>query len=304
MPRARDRSHARGFTLLELLVVIAIIAVLIALLVPAVQRVREASNRIQCANNLKQIGLATHLFHDIHRLLPAPRETYFPNVPGASQVEGNAWGTPFFLILPFLEQDNLYKSTYGPDPRDKAKRRYYGGKHGICDTSPVKTYTCPSDWLNTGLVEGKAYGSYAANSLAFGDVNDFADGGNKIPISFPKGTSATILFTEHYARCRDGRTNPPPGRIGPELKDMFWNTDQSRLRDYALFQLRPIFDPVPESADPQRACIWYRAQSPHLAGINVVLVDGSVRFVSDAIQGSTWQWAMQPASPDPPPADW
>jgi prepilin-type N-terminal cleavage/methylation domain-containing protein/prepilin-type processing-associated H-X9-DG protein len=304
MFRSKKRNCVSGFTLIELLVVVAIIAVLIAMLLPAVQRVRESANRIQCANNLKQIGLATHLFHDVHRSLPAPRETYFPNVPGASQVEGNAWGTPFFLMLPFLEQNSLYTSTNGPDPRDKTRRRFYGGRHSICDTTPIKTYICPSDWLNTSVAQGMGYGSYATNSLAFGDVNDFADGGNRIPASFSKGTSVTILFTEHYAQCRDGRTNPAPGWIGREVKQMFWDSDQSRLRDYALFQVQPIFDPVPDGADPQQACIWYRAQTPHPGGINVCLVDGSVRFVAAGMKDATWQWAMQPKSPEPAPPDW
>src|SRR5262249_40950839 len=126
----------------------------------------------------------------------------------------------------------------------------------------------------------------------------------RIPASFPKGTSNTILFTEHYAQCRDGRTNPPPGRIGPELKAMFWDAEQSRLRDYARFQVQPVYNPVPEGADPQHVCIWYRAQSPHPGGINAGLVDGSVRFVSGDVKEATWLWAMQPKSSDQPPEDW
>jgi len=301
-------SEKRGFTLIELLVVIGIIGVLIALLIPAVQKVREAANRITCSNNLKQMGLASHLFHDTYHLLPAPREYYFPNVPRAATMEGNAWGTPFFHFLPFLEQDNLYKSTYGPDPRNGI-RRYFGGRTGICDSKAVKTYICPSDRLNTAVDEQKAFGSYATNSLAFGDVNDFADGGNRIPLNFPKGVSNTILFTEHYARCRDGRTEPFPERIGPELRELFWNQEPSRLRDYAMFQVQPIYDPVPDAADPQIVCIWYRAQTPHPGAINVCLVDGSVRTVSSGIRGSplaesTWYWALQPDNPNPAPNDW
>jgi prepilin-type N-terminal cleavage/methylation domain-containing protein/prepilin-type processing-associated H-X9-DG protein len=301
MPLARKPHRTRGFTLIELLVVIAIIGVLIALLLPAVQKVREAANRVTCANNLKQIGLATHLFHDTYKLLPSPAETYFPNVAGAAKIEGNAYGSPFFLILPFLEQENLYRSTYGPDIHNQV-RRYYGGTGSVCDETPIKTYVCPTDSLNTSLIEHHGYGSYAANSLAFGDADGLAHGRNRIPGSFPNGTTNTILFTEHYAQCRDGRVDWDT--YGRDLRQMYWNRDVARLRVYAKFQVQPFYDPIPEGTPVENACMWYRAQTPHPGAINVCLVDGSVRSVTASIADSTWRWAMDPANPNPPPDDW
>jgi prepilin-type N-terminal cleavage/methylation domain-containing protein len=106
------RDHPTGFTLIELLVVIAIIAILIALLVPAVQKVREAAARTQCQNNLKQMGIACHSLNDTYKRLP-PAATF----EGDHAVYGptaqkdlfrGAWGNPFFMMLPFIEQGNLY----------------------------------------------------------------------------------------------------------------------------------------------------------------------------------------------------
>src|SRR5438876_11694727 len=96
----------RGFTLIELLVVIAIIGVLIGLLLPAVQKVREAANRIKCGNNLKQLGLAAHNFHDTQGHLP-PGIGYYPTVTNG------VFGTYHFHLLLYLEQDNLYRSALG-----------------------------------------------------------------------------------------------------------------------------------------------------------------------------------------------
>ena len=99
-PRPR-RTRAKGFTLIELLVVIAIIAVLIGLLLPAVQKVREAANRMKCANNLKQLALACHSYHDAYLLFP-------PGNNGGGSRDKGSW---MFVVLPYIEQDNLYRQV-------------------------------------------------------------------------------------------------------------------------------------------------------------------------------------------------
>src|SRR5438874_13309531 len=106
MNRLPNRRGA--FTLIELLVVIAIIAILIALLVPAVQKVREAAARTQCINNLKNIGLATHNFHDSKKYLPGWAFDFSPAPAGnpyGAQTQGHA---PLALILPYIDQGNVY----------------------------------------------------------------------------------------------------------------------------------------------------------------------------------------------------
>jgi prepilin-type N-terminal cleavage/methylation domain-containing protein len=122
--RQARRRRRRAFTLVELLVVISIIALLMGLLLPAVQRTRESASRIACANNLRQIGVALHLYHDTHKTLPSfSKEGDFPL----------SWCV---LLLPFLEQDNLYKQF-------DLSGSYYD-QTDVARLTPVKVYFCPT----------------------------------------------------------------------------------------------------------------------------------------------------------------
>jgi len=157
VPRSAS-PRRRAFTLVELLVVIAIIAILIGLLLPAVQKVREAAFRTQSTNNLKQIALASHSCHGTHGCLPP----MLGNYPTAGPNGGT--GTVFFHLLPYLEQDNLYRQALNP-----ATGRYEASFAGV-NATPVATYGNPADASAGGqaTVNGLAVGGYAANFLVFG----------------------------------------------------------------------------------------------------------------------------------------
>ncbi len=198
----RSRSR-RAFTLFELLVVIAILAMLLALLLPAVQKVREAAARMQSTNNLKQMGLA------IHGCAGRNNGTCPPSV-GAYPSGSPVWASMFYHILSDLEQDNVYK-TYSTKMDGVGNQTNVKGINGTQIVN-IKTYVAPLDPSNPGT-EGCT--SYASNALVFGL------GGGNAAISYPsafnqKGTSNTIIFMERFATV----TNTEPAITS---KHLWWN---------------------------------------------------------------------------------
>jgi len=276
----------RGFTLIELLVVIAIIAILIALLLPAVQQAREAARRTQCKNNLKQLGLALHNYHDVHLVFP----------PGSLRGSGLAWGWVSH-ILPFFEQASVY-STIDFTQTDCAvflKAQQAAGKSNATSVL-LPMLTCPGDPRSgTQLLSGPA-GPYP-NTYDVGKVypaNYIGIGGSKESVAWCPFNGITngdgTLYTSSRVRIgdiTDGTSNTFLVGERGIVTDYGWGwpiCGGTECEQYISAErgLTPADNP-PDTPNIER-----RFWSYHVGGNQFLLSDGSVRFLSTSIDHGTF----------------
>jgi prepilin-type N-terminal cleavage/methylation domain-containing protein/prepilin-type processing-associated H-X9-DG protein len=288
----------KGFTLIELLVVIAIIAILIALLVPAVQKVREAAARIQCTNNLKQIGLALHAHHDAKKRFPSGIMVPLSKAvsggidpatcPRCSQPpDPGMWGSWLTYILPYVDQGPLYGQLI-----------LTGREYGYCNgpdkpgANVVPVYLCPSDYIPQTTITYSVYyfgvNSYFANAgtkawpVASASLNGVMYYNSAVRITqITDGTSNTLLAGERYSK-------------DPDMQD----ADLADVRGWAWTNYNSGEDHLGDTSAPmnsKKSVIGADARknnfgSGHTDGANFLLCDGSVRFLSTSFSNSIVNW--------------
>jgi prepilin-type N-terminal cleavage/methylation domain-containing protein len=342
MEQIRIRSRLRtAFTLVELLVVIAIIAVLVGLLLPAVQKVREAANRAECQNNLRQLGIATQNAASQYRQLP-PAIGNYPNkaltTPWPGLVPVNAGGNfpganPMVWLLPFIEQNAVFTQM----------SLIWSSGNSLPGMTVIKIYQCPSDpTLKTamavlvGAPQG-AFASYAANALVFGNaITQFPNtpaattsiisynGGVQLPTDIPDGTSNTLFWSEKLAYCANGGSGGnvwPASQVGnPAIMPYFPLVGltaaanlPTTIPNYAPNQITwstaatpPLYLTAisPQFANNAALCNFLYPSSGHSGAILVGMGDGSSRIVNQGVTPYTFTIAMVPNENLPLPQDW
>ena len=316
--RSVERGRRLAFTLIELLVVIAIIAILIALLVPAVQKVRESSARLQCANNLKQVGLGFQNYHDAFKKLPKglawtnntsyythPRSNWFP------------------LILPYVDQDSAFKQLPHPAIEQYNWMPWFSTEATTAN-GPTRVFMpvflCPSD--NGALLNTQSWGVFT-----FGNYHVFFGGstfGQATTITSNLRAAFGVNFGAKLIEIVDGTSNTTimaeylRSRGGPfDQRGLHWGDQPGYGHIYAVgnpntstpdtiytgwCDNQPVHNLPCISGDggPNN---FANARSWHPGGVNAVFGDGTVRFISQSIANSTWRALVTIAGSEPIPAE-
>ena len=296
----------RGFTLVELLVVIAIIGVLVALLLPAVQAAREAARRSQCVNNLKQIGLGLHNFHDTYKRFPT----------GVGTGDGTRFGAPewpYFLyqILPFVEQ-----MAYWERLNDYTLQNPWlsgsSAEWKLLSEVPLPNYLCPSDnrkpfrlegsgatlantnylGMFSGLNDGESVADTMGRRAAF-TLGKLKDGRNMA--EFRDGLSNSVMVTEYLTGTKDD----PRGSFRSTRAGLMFiqaaytpNTPQADIlhSSFCVTGANLPDQNLPCTTSSSDSAHLASARSVHPGGVNALLGDGSVRFVTESVDLVTiWQ---------------
>jgi prepilin-type N-terminal cleavage/methylation domain-containing protein/prepilin-type processing-associated H-X9-DG protein len=307
----RHYRYRSAFTLIELLVVIAIIAILIGLLLPAVQKVREAAARISCDNNLHQIGVAMHNYHIDNLRFPTGLSVPVGTGQGGSLNKGegplipqspvpNTFGNWLIAILPYVEQGNVYETIFSESNRLTMDYTSYCKGPNDVGATVIKTYYCPSDYLpptkqtvyQTYYFGANSYFGnagtaawppgiascngvlYYNSSVRIGDISD--------------GTSQTLFVGERYSF--------DPGVPDANLDQWRgwgwtdWNSGADVLCDTQYAMNTPLSQMTSCGLD----CRMTNFGSNHIGGMNFLLCDGSVQYLVNSIQVVTWQRAAVP----------